>query len=143
MAKDLVSIKAEKNLSEDKRTYHLSTEVSSSHHECFYRPIRESSGEALARVGTLGTQLVRELLALDGVVLVEITPYSVCLEKGRVFKWWDLGVRVLEVIVRALTQHGCGRPYIQSDDHRESRWGNSDQRLSFIESVEASLKTST
>lgn len=73
------------------RGYHTNFEISKDQIEIFYRPLAESSESNLTKVGNVGARLVRNVLALSGVVEIFIKPYELTVKIGHAF---DLDERV-------------------------------------------------
>lgn len=94
-------IKVETHPNEDIRTYHTNFEISNSHLEIFYRPLRESSDEYLKKVGRKGSILIRRLMKIPGITEIFSAPYSVGVKKGQNFIWGEIEPQILETIEKS------------------------------------------
>ncbi|MDD3475172.1 MAG: NifU N-terminal domain-containing protein [Candidatus Dojkabacteria bacterium] len=83
------------------RNYHTNFEISKSHIQIFYRPLRESTGGYLIEVGRKGATIVRRLFKIPGVTEVFVHPYSLGIKKGKCFKWDEIEPKVIEVIMKS------------------------------------------
>lgn len=83
------------------RIFHTNFEISKSHIQIFYRPLRESSKEYLTKIGRKGATIVRRLFKIPGVTEVFVHPYSLGIKKGECFKWDEIEDRVIEVIMKS------------------------------------------
>ena len=84
------------------RNYNTNFEISKSHIQIFYRPLRESSKEYLTEVGRKGATIVRRLFRIPGVTEVFINPYRLWIIKGECFKWNDIEPKVIETIMKSV-----------------------------------------
>ncbi len=78
--------------------FHTTLEISEDIHQHFMRPIRESSLTYLNKVGEIGTRIITQTLALDGVIEAHIQPYKLSVEKGEAFDWRDIEPGVVEIL---------------------------------------------
>ncbi|KKR71255.1 MAG: hypothetical protein UU12_C0004G0002 [Candidatus Woesebacteria bacterium GW2011_GWA2_40_7b] len=69
--------------------YHTNFEVSRSVIEDFKRPLRDSSGSYLTKIGSEGASLVRKLMALPGTTEIWMHPYEVSVSIGQAFSWTE------------------------------------------------------
>lgn len=84
--------------------YHTTAEVSESQIQIFERPLRDSYLGDLKAMGEPGRKLVEEVLAIDGVVTVSLTPYTVQITIGEAFEWNDISSAVIEALKRLIVQ---------------------------------------
>lgn len=82
----------------EKRTYHMVTEISQHPIRVFDRPLRKSSEKYMEEVGDVGSRILRETLAVSGVVSVAIYPYELGVEKGKAFSWDTLEPAILNIL---------------------------------------------
>ncbi len=83
------------------REYHVSKEISLSH-EIFKRPLRPRSNEYLKRVGKVGAELVRDIIAVPGVASVGIESYHLWVSKGHAFEWAEIESYVVNALKQAV-----------------------------------------
>ena len=79
-------------------TYHVNFEISESHHESFFRPLRDESEEYLRNVGEIGEKIVRELFEIPGIIVVTIESYGIEIHKGRAFEWKNITSSILDIL---------------------------------------------
>lgn len=97
-----------------RRLYHVTVELTkSSSYERFCRPLRESSKNYLTRLSDVGGQLVRDLIAIDGVKEVGISSYDVRVLKGEAFEWDDMKEGILDAFKKIFAQ--CNAPRAGGD----------------------------
>jgi len=96
-----VSYKVEIVPNPNMRIFHTNFEISESHIQVFYRPLRESSEEYLTKIGRIGATIVRRLFRIPGVTRVFVHPYSLDIEKGECFEWNQIEPKVIEVIMKS------------------------------------------
>ena len=96
------------------KVYHVSVEISQTPIETFLRPLRESSNEYLDKVGEVGTQIVKEILAILGVIEVSIEPYQIQVEKGKAFGWEDIEPGIIGALKKAFGEQSSEVEVTQS-----------------------------
>jgi len=94
-------IKVETHSNRDFRTYHTNFQISNSHLEIFYRPLRESSNEYLKKVGRKGSTLIQRVMEIPGITGIFSAPYSVGVEKGQNFIWEEIEPQILETVEKS------------------------------------------
>jgi hypothetical protein len=57
--------------------------------QIFLRPVRQASLPYLKMIGKEGERTVRRLLKIEGVIKVQIKPYSVAVTIADAFNWWS------------------------------------------------------
>lgn len=82
----------------ERRTYHMVTEISQHPIHVFDRPLRKSSEKYMEEVGDVGSRILRETLAVSGVVSVTIHPYELGVEKGKIFSWDTIEPAILNIL---------------------------------------------
>lgn len=80
------------------REYHTNFEVSKSHREQFYRPLRLTSLEPLMTVGIDGGELIRMLFKMDGVCEVTVYPYIIRISIGDAFDWQPIEAEIFDAV---------------------------------------------
>jgi len=81
------------------KIFHSNMEISEGI-EIFDRPLRESSEAPLGRVGVLGTQLVREIIAMAGITSITVSPYSLNVFIGDAFDWDQCRVDAVVAVLK-------------------------------------------
>ncbi|MGD2125573.1 MAG: NifU N-terminal domain-containing protein [Desulfobacteraceae bacterium] len=77
-------------------------EVSAPRVEHFKKPLTKESEEALKALGLIGAQTVREIMAIPGVISVQIKPKEICVKKETASSWEDIQESVIEILRMAL-----------------------------------------
>ena len=80
---------------------HTRFEVSNNPYQNFDKPLRPSSEPYLDEVGKIGTQIIREIFDIKGVVRVSITPYCLDIEKAPLFSWDEIEKDLIYILNRA------------------------------------------
>lgn len=87
----------------DELLFSASVAISEHWHHKFDFPLRESSEKYLAEVGEAGSQIVKGIMSLPGIVSVTIQPYQIIVRKGEAFDWtWngvDIKAKVIEMLI--------------------------------------------
>ena len=86
------------------RIFYTTTEISQTQIENFWRPLRDSSSEYLKKVGPVGTELLKKILALQGVEEVWIHPYEIFVIIGEAFDWEDIEPRIIEFLKKTFVE---------------------------------------
>jgi len=84
------------------RSFITSEEVSPPRVEYFKKPIDNRAEDLLNRLGIIGSQIVRETIAIPGVVDIRIKPKEILLKKERSYSWSEIEKPVVEILNRAL-----------------------------------------
>jgi hypothetical protein len=95
-------IERETGSDSDFRVYHVVTVISDIPAQGFSAPLQGYQEEYLEEVGVVGAALVREVIAIPGVVHVRIRLYALSVEIAPAFDWEDVEPAVLDALVRAL-----------------------------------------
>jgi len=70
--------------------------------EYFKRPLDKDSEETLRSMGVIGAQVVKEIMAIPGVMEIRIKPKEIRMKKEVSFSWEDIEGKVLEILIRAI-----------------------------------------
>jgi hypothetical protein len=70
--------------------------------EYFKRPLDKDSEETLKSLGVIGAQVVKEIMAIEGVIEIRVKPNEIRMKKEGPFSWEDIEGKVLEILIRAL-----------------------------------------
>ncbi|RLB16586.1 MAG: hypothetical protein DRG82_08680 [Deltaproteobacteria bacterium] len=70
--------------------------------EIFRPPLDQTSQDRVKRLGNIGTSVVRDLLAIPGVIELRTRPSEILLKKSRTASWEDIVPRALKILRRAL-----------------------------------------
>ena len=70
--------------------------------EYFKRPLDKDSEENLKYLGVIGVQIVKEIMAIPGVMEIRIKPKEIRMKKEPFFSWEDIEGKVLEILNRAI-----------------------------------------
>jgi len=77
-------------------------EVSPPRVENFKKPLTEASQPILRQLGLIGSQIVKEIIALPGVMEVQIKPKEILVKKEVSASWEDLQDRIVAILERSL-----------------------------------------
>jgi hypothetical protein len=80
--------------------FHLPAEISKTHFQNFYRPLRDSSEGYLDKVGEIGRKVIKGLFKIEGIEDVSIYPYKMAIRIGHSFTWDDIIPEVKKMIKR-------------------------------------------
>ena len=86
----------------DVRNYHVSKSISESPFQIFWVPMKDFYRGDLEEVGEVGTGLVGQVFAIQGVTDVIIKPYELSVIIAPAFDWKDVEPYVLNALHRAL-----------------------------------------
>lgn len=86
---------------DDVRRYHTTVVISQFHRKRFWHPLTSGSDKHLENIGEAGATLVREALAIPGVVEVRINPYAFSVAKGMAFGWEEVEPSIIEALKKA------------------------------------------
>lgn len=70
--------------------------------ENFRSPLDQDSEEALKSMDVIGTQAVKEIMAIPGVMEIRTKPKEIRMKKEVSFSWEDIEGKVLEILNRAI-----------------------------------------
>lgn len=91
------------------KSFLTSMEVSPPLVERFRKPLTEASQPILKKLGLIAGQLVKEIIALPGVVEVEIKPKEIMVKKDSAASWEDLQGRIVTILERSLRRRRIRR----------------------------------
>lgn len=77
-------------------------EISPPRVEYFRNPIGKESEISLERLGVIGSQIVKEIMQIPGVMEVRIKPKEIRMRKETISSWKQIEGKVLEILRRAL-----------------------------------------
>ena len=80
----------------------MDEEISAFRVERFKKPLDKNSENSLQLLGVIGSQIVKEILAIQAVMKVEIKPKEIIIKKELSSSWREIEDRVLEILKRAL-----------------------------------------
>lgn len=83
------------------RSYLTSDEISKYRVEIFTAPMGEPFEARLKTLGTIGGQVVRDVLAIPGVREVEIKPRELCVKKKPPASWDEIEPKVMHALTTA------------------------------------------
>lgn len=98
MKKNLIVVEEYDPSGSNAIAFHVNVEVSLCPFRSFERPLRESSKRYLTEVGSVGSAILSDLFALNGVNTVYIHPYEVYVILGRAFSWENLRDKVYTIL---------------------------------------------
>jgi len=77
-------------------------EISPPRVETFRNPIGKDSETSLERLGVIGSQIVKEIMQIPGVMEVRIKPKEIRMRKETFSSWKKIEGKVFEILGRAL-----------------------------------------
>lgn len=95
-------VKVESHPNPLSRSYHTDFEISKSHVQIFWRPLRPESREYLKLVGRRGSALLHKVFRVPGVNQVFINPYEIHVIKGVNFLWANIDPGILKALGEVL-----------------------------------------
>ena len=84
------------------KSFLMPREVSAPRVELFRKPLDAPSEAALKHLGVVGAQIVKEIMAIHGVLQVRIKPKEIQVKKEESCSWEDILDRILEILKRAI-----------------------------------------
>ena len=84
------------------KSFLVDEEISAFRVERFKKPLDKNSENSLQLLGVIGSQIVKEILAIQAVMKVEIKPKEIIIKKELSSSWREIEDRVLEILKRAL-----------------------------------------
>ena len=81
-------------------------EVSPPRLEHFKKPLDDKSQAILEQLGLIGSQIVKEIMALPGVMSLRIKPNEIMVKKEVSASWEDLEERIVVILKRSLRKKG-------------------------------------
>jgi len=84
------------------KSFLLPEEVSPPRVERFQKPLDRNGEERLKRLGILGAQVVREIMAVPGVMEVWLKPNEIRVKKELNWTWEKIQGPILEIVHRVL-----------------------------------------
>ena len=84
------------------RSYLTQDEITNPLHEAFENPLTEDEDRLAARLGSIGTHVVKEILALSGVAQIRFKPKEIRVRKIPDVTWDDLEPEILRIVERAV-----------------------------------------
>lgn len=70
--------------------------------EFIRRPLGKDSEETLKSLGVIGAQVVKEIMAIEGVMEIRVKPNEIRMKKEELFSWEDIEGKILEILIRAV-----------------------------------------
>jgi hypothetical protein len=86
------------------RSYLSAEDLTTPRVEHFQGPPDQITEDRLKSLGTIGAQIVRDVMAIPGVREIRIKPKEIRMTKQTGASWEDIESKVLEVLQRALTR---------------------------------------
>ena len=74
--------------------------------EHFKNPINAESEESMKQLGSIGGQIVKEVMAISGVKEIRIKPKEIRMKKELGANWDDIEDKVCAILERALRKKG-------------------------------------
>ena len=74
--------------------------------EHFKKPLDKGSQAVLPQLGLIGSQVVKEIMALPGVMSLRIKPKEIMVKKEVSASWEDLEERIVVILKRSLRKKG-------------------------------------
>jgi len=84
------------------RSFLTDREISAPRVEKLRKPLNKAWKESLEPLGIIGAQVVKEIMAIQGVHEIQIKPKEVRIIKEAACSWEAIEERIIEIIVRAL-----------------------------------------
>jgi hypothetical protein len=84
------------------KSFLTTEEISAPRLEHFKRPLDNDSEGVLGELGLIGAQIVKDIMAIPGVMEIRIKPKEIRMKKERSSSWEDIEGRVLRILNRAL-----------------------------------------
>jgi hypothetical protein len=95
-------VKIYRHPNQEIRSFLTDLEISALRVEKFRRPLEKDRENALKSLGTIGAQVVKEILAIQEVRDIQIKPKEVRITKEASCSWEEIEERILEILRRAL-----------------------------------------
>lgn len=74
--------------------------------EVFHPPLVDEDAPRLKGLGTIASQIVRDILSIPGILEIRIKPKEIRIIKTQTTLWEDIQPRVLDAIKRSLRRKG-------------------------------------
>lgn len=84
------------------KSFLTTVEISTPRVEHFKKPLDKDSENILKQLGIIGAQIVKEIMAIPGVMEIRIKPKEIRMKKERSSSWEEIEERVLEILNRAV-----------------------------------------
>ena len=88
------------------KSFLTQVELSPPRLEHFKKPLDTESQAILAQLGLIGSQLVKEIMALPGVMSLRIKPKEIMVKKEVSASWEDIQDKILLILRRSLRKKG-------------------------------------
>ena len=112
-------MKIETRLDYDIKVFHVTSEISHSSIQSFYKPLPNYQSDDLKEVGGIGQLLVQELFTIIGINEIFIRPYDVMVIKGAAFNWEDIEPEVITALKRTFGPEGEKVEIVYYEEIRE------------------------
>lgn len=77
---------------------HTTVQISETSFQSFNWPLKESYGEYLERVGSPGSEIIHEVIGVDGLISVSIERFMVHVTYGKLFNQQEVAENVLKIV---------------------------------------------
>ena len=87
----------------DERVYHIKVEISKCESRYFSRPFKDPH-KYLKDIGEVGSQLLKNVFAIPGVVSVKIEAYKIWVDKSPIFCWQEIEPVIIEALKKVVEE---------------------------------------
>ncbi len=84
------------------RSFLTTIDLSAPRVEYFKSPLTQEDDASLRPLGLIGAQMVRDILAVEGVLELRIKPKEIRVKKELSSSWEQIETQILEVVQRAI-----------------------------------------
>lgn len=84
------------------KSFLATVEISAPRVEHFKKPLDKDSEKILNQLGIIGAQIVKEIMAIPGVMEIRIKPKEIRMKKEGSSSWEEIEEKVLEILNRAV-----------------------------------------
>ena len=78
--------------------FHCTTRISRVHISSFTKPLEKYNQTELNKVGQIGADVVKKILAIQGVTELFINPYEISVSKAKLFDWVKIKPRIIKAL---------------------------------------------
>ena len=87
---------------EERLRYFFTSKLMAKSEQKFFRPIRKKSEPFLEMVGEPGSEVVRKIMKISGVISINTTIYSIGVKITPAHDWDDVQGRILKIIAEVV-----------------------------------------